>query len=127
MKIYHPVTGDVLVREPVDCREICEISGYVQWPMKPVQMGDKHVMVEDAAPQVVVDAAIKGGKPVPENAAAKAQAKAEEAELAKLAAEAREAAEALTVSDLKSALHDKGIEIPSGALKADLVELFLKA
>lgn len=42
MEIHHPVTGEVLVREPVDCREICEILGYVFSP------------VEGSAPQALV-------------------------------------------------------------------------
>ena len=30
MKVYHPVTGEVYEGEPVDCRELMQVGGYVK-------------------------------------------------------------------------------------------------
>lgn len=116
MKIYHPETGEVLEREPVDCREICTVLGYLMWPMKAVQVGDKMVQVEDAAPDVVAAAMKKEGKEIPESAVANNDAEA------KRIADA----EAMTVTDLREALDKAKVDIPNGSKKDDLVELFLK-
>lgn len=87
-KVYHPVTGEMAEREPVDAREL-RLAGWLSAPPETVAV----------ATTTSVD----------------------------VTEEARTDAEQMTVSDLKKALEAKSVEIPHGAKKADLVELFLKS
>lgn len=44
MKVYHPTTGEVYEGEPVDCRELMQMGGYLKEPPSPDQ-----AQVADAA------------------------------------------------------------------------------
>lgn len=95
--VFHPETGVPYTGEPVDCSELVRDLGYTR------------------TPPVIVAA-----KETDQEAEATAKADAE----AKALAEATEEAAAMTVPALKDALSQNEVSFPSGANKADLVELY---
>lgn len=63
MKVYHPKTGEVYEGEPVDCRELMQVGGYVK-------QNPAETPVAQANPEPTASTGAAGGKvPAPTQAA----------------------------------------------------------